>query len=920
MTEAIDQQGVRRSVTARWIARMMSIFSIVAGISMIGLYLPIGSWQHLAMSAAFWISLPVAIYAGRLARKNHSPVAARLIVGLPLALTFVASLLWSGLTVALAITAMNATAVIVTLIIRPGRRGLPWGLSVLVGLVVLATASVPLPWQRLDVGGHPATLAISWLLIIIAIGLVLWRSVLAYRRLVAIRTRLTVTSIVLVFIVATVVSVSSILLQVKIGQQQAFDLLETTVDLKSQSVNSWIDQLRFALESLVVEDYEVQRAQVVLSRSPTEESRGSSAQALRARFRSLIERTGWLTEIFLINTDGEVVLSTNQDLEGRNVSGRRYVQEGVKAFYLEPPRYDPMVDGVTIVFARPLQLGGSIYGIVAARTDMTQLNEIIASGQLGETGTIDLVSADHMLLAAPALTGGYLPVRSDGIEAALQQPTNIEHSIYTSHTGLRVSGAYAWLPGLRVVLLAEQDQTEVRSGAVITSLISGGVGLLATLVAVIFALAFSNSISGPLSRLAAVATRVAASPVASLDLDITAAVERDDEIGAVARAFNGMTAQLRDLIGGLERRVQERTRGLQAVAEVSRATTSVLDPDQLLPQVVDLAQQNFGLYYVGLFLLDERGDNAVLRAGTGTAGAEMLARHWQLPVGGESMIGRCVATGEAVIQQQAGDEAVRFETPWLPETRSELALPLRYGGRVTGAMTVQSTASSAFDETDIAVLQNLADQVAVAVENARLFAETQSALDRVRRVQRRYERRQWSEYLGARTVSGYELTGSVMRPLGRDLLPEVQEALTSDVPLPGETMNGDHQILIPITQADQVIGVVGVQRDAAWSDEDAGLVHALAEQLSLAAENQRLLDVTQRREAAERLTREVTAEMRQTLDVDQVLQSAVRRISEALDAAEVSIRLTVGDADLASAQPGGGGVDADPVDAQQQES
>ena len=379
-----------------------------------------------------------------------------------------------------------------------------------------------------------------------------------------------------------------------------------------------------------------------------------------------------------------------------------------------------------------------------------------------------------------------------------------------------------------------------------------------------------------------------------------------------------MTVQLRDLIGGLERRVQERTRGLEAVTEVSRATTSVLDLDQLLPQVVDLARQSFGLYYVGLFLLDESGDNAALRAGTGTAGAEMLARNWQLPVGGESMIGRCVATGEAVVRQQAGDEVVRFENPWLPETRSELALPLRYGGRVTGAMTVQSTAANAFDEADIAVLQNLADQVAVAVENARLFAETQSALDRVRRVQRRYERRQWSEYLGARTVSGYELTGSGMLPLGQALLPEVQDALASDVPVSGETTNGDHQILIPITQADQVIGVVGVERDTAWSAEDAGLVHALAEQLSLAAENHRLLDATQRREAAERLTREVTAELRQTLDVDHVLQSAVRRIAEALDVPEVSIRLTGGDADLASTQPGVG-ADADPADAQQQE-
>ncbi len=184
-----------------------------------------------------------------------------------------------------------------------------------------------------------------------------------------------------------------------------------------------------------------------------------------------------------------------------------------------------------------------------------------------------------------------------------------------------------------------------------------------------------------------------------------------------------------------------RSTQLETAAEVSRAASSILNPDELIRQVVSLVRERFELYYTGLFLVDQTGEWtgeagrwAVLRAGTGEAGRVQLERGHKLEIGGESMVGWCVANKQARIALDVGEEAVRFENPLLPETRSEMALPLIVRGQVIGAMTVQSVGEAAFSDEDIAVLQTMADQVAVAIENARLFEQAQVRAERERLV------------------------------------------------------------------------------------------------------------------------------------------------------------------------------------------
>jgi GAF domain-containing protein len=203
--------------------------------------------------------------------------------------------------------------------------------------------------------------------------------------------------------------------------------------------------------------------------------------------------------------------------------------------------------------------------------------------------------------------------------------------------------------------------------------------------------------------------------------------EADSPNGAL---YYGLADQISSAIGtiALIEQVDNRARQLSAAAEISRAASSILDPKELIAKAVDLIKEHFELYYVGLFLVDERRQWAELRAGTGEAGAQMLAENWRLAVGGDSMIGHCITTNEADIQLDVDKAPIHLRNPHLPNTKSEMALPLTSRGSVMGALTIQSTAANAFSQEDVSVLQTMSDQIATSIANAQLFERTQTAL------------------------------------------------------------------------------------------------------------------------------------------------------------------------------------------------
>jgi len=386
-------------------------------------------------------------------------------------------------------------------------------------------------------------------------------------------------------------------------------------------------------------------------------------------------------------------------------------------------------------------------------------------------------------------------------------------------------------------------------------------------------------------------------------------------VNALSRSRR-LAVELHNERAGLEQHVQERTLDLarrntqlEAAAQVAREAAAIHDVGNLLQETARLISDRFGFYHAGIFLLDASGEWATLQAASSEGGQRMLARGHRLKVGEVGIVGYVTGRGEPRVALDVGTDAVFFDNPDLPDTRSEMALPLRARGEVIGALDVQSTQPAAFSEDSIAVLQILTDQLALAISNARLFQQAQESLEAERRAYGELSRQAWSALLSARPGLGERYDPQGILPAAGQWRQDMKLATQKgETVVAGEytrSQNGSTIALAtPIKVRDLVIGVLDAHKSAGagqaagdagkeqrgWTAEEITLLETLADQLGVALENARLYQDTQRRAVRERLTGEVTARMRETLDVDTVLQTAVREIGEALGLHDVTIR------------------------------
>ena len=317
--------------------------------------------------------------------------------------------------------------------------------------------------------------------------------------------------------------------------------------------------------------------------------------------------------------------------------------------------------------------------------------------------------------------------------------------------------------------------------------------------------------------------------------------------------------------------LQRRLVQIRTAAEISRTLGTILNSQELLDHVANLIQTRFELYYVGVFLIDENHRFATLVAGTGEAGQQMIAENHQLSVGGSSMVGWATSHGKPRISLDVGQEAIRFRNPHLPLTRSELALPLKIGNQIMGAISIQSSEINAFDDDDLTVLQGIADSLAIALENARLFEQFEKSLREIQQLNRQYMTDSWQR---------------IWTEKENDNISMEKGSVPTDVDI--------KEFNVPITlRGDQVIGNISLATEQSdLSPEDKEFIEAISNQAALALESARLLDEANKRVEQERAIQEMTTHFSRTLDFESLLQSIVEELGQIPLVRETSIHIS----------------------------
>jgi GAF domain-containing protein/HAMP domain-containing protein len=410
------------------------------------------------------------------------------------------------------------------------------------------------------------------------------------------------------------------------------------------------------------------------------------------------------------------------------------------------------------------------------------------------------------------------------------------------------------------VIYEEVEALQVITDLQIQSILVSG---FAIIFAVSLAYLFSRSISDPLQTLL-----ISFQKVESGDLSTRVAPTSSDEISQLAIYFNRMVARLQTLQKDLEKKVEERTSQLKAINEVSRVTTSILDPEELLKRVVELITKEFGYYYSAVYLLDHTGHWCDLKAATGEAGRVLTESRHRVEATDTNIIGKSIRTRQAQVMVEVRDKATRNNNPLLPYTRSEISLPLLVGDQISGVLDVHSTHAEAFSEQDIETLQNMANQVAISLDNARLFEETRFRLNELNNIQKLYLRDAWTDS----NLSH----GGISLAIGKNAH-EDEEKLVE----------------FPITLRDQIIGQLKVGGEETLSIEDKNWIQAIVAQAALALENARLLEESQSAAVREKFVTEIANKIWASTSIDGVLQTTVRELGQILDATEATIEIDV---------------------------
>ncbi len=890
-----DLQG--RLKKFKQVLLVLAVGAVIAIIFYLALYFQSGIWQTLLQVAFVAVALACAAVAFGLAHRKKFNAAGYWVFGGLVIAYGGTELVWAGATW-YTLTGGILLTFLVGSIILPGKWHV-WLITAAMFVVYVGLVNWFEPIPRYDISQSLAlSVFIPGLTFLLAV-VALWVLFLVYRRVDTIRTRLLGAFLFVVLLPAIVISAVSAISSFQSGQQQALNQLEILVSLKETEIDSWVKTLELRLENIALNREETREALSTLLQLGV--FKGSSYEFLDGEIGLLIRQEKLFDEIFLLDNQGRVVYSTDDGRANQFDLKYDYFHKGLAGNYINPPFFDPVVDNWSVVVARPVtNLDGKIAGVFAGRTSLASLDNMVL-GLDEQARSVYMVGSDGSYITGAA-SERVAKLNSEGIDSAVRQRL-AGSGLYNDHRNVPVIGAYRWIPSLEIGLIAEEEQSEAFSTIYTALGINVGVALLSILLAVVAALFVTRGIATSVTDLAKTAGQIAAG-----DLNRVAKVQRQDEVGDLAVAFNSMTAQLRESIDTLEQHVADRTRRLEIVASLGERLIAILDLDELLVELVNQVKDNFGYYHVHIYLLDEQQQTLVVAAGIGQAGVEMKVSGHNISLNAPtSLVARAARTGEIVSVENVREAEDWLPNRLLPDTYSEMAVPIVLEDRVVGVLDVQSDKIAGLDEGDATLLRTLANQAAVAIRNARLFSEVETALAEAYIAQEQYVEQAWAETGHTARQGKYHYARANVPDLDESILVEARTLAQTQARPARVTLDGQGQdptsksqdpepqaIVASIALRDKNIGSLQLHpasSDQAWTEDDLAVIEAVTDQLAQTAENLRLFDETRERAGREQTIREITDRLRAAPNLERLVAIASQELGERLGVTYTKLEL-----------------------------